>query len=114
MSITVTDKAVSEVKRVMEEQQFAVDDYVLEVGVAGGGCSGFQYKLGFKKKEDVDSLNETTYKFNGLDAVVSNRAILYLEGVTVDFHDGLEKRGFVFNNPNATGRCGCGSSFNVG
>lgn len=113
MSIKITDNALSEIKRVMEEQNLSVQDNVLEVGVAGGGCSGFSYKLGFKNKTEIDSLNSTTFNFQGLDAVVDNKALLYLEGATVDFHNGIDKRGFIFDNPNAKGGCGCGQSFKV-
>jgi iron-sulfur cluster assembly protein len=113
MSITVTDKALSEIKRVMEEQNISTEENVLDVGVAGGGCSGFQYRLGFKKKAEIDSLNETTFKFDGLEAVVDNRSLPFVQGTTVDFYQGLEKRGFTFENPNATGGCGCGNSFKV-
>lgn len=113
MSIILTDKALSEVKKVMEEQNIPSNENVLEVGVVGGGCSGFQYKLGFKKKTEVDSLNETIFNFDGVEAVVDNRALPFIEGTTVDFYQGLEKRGFTFNNPKATGGCGCGNSFRV-
>jgi iron-sulfur cluster assembly protein len=111
MSITITDKALSEIKRVMQEQNINNEENVLELGVAGGGCSGFSYKLGFKNKSEVDSLNSTTFSFQGLDAVVDGKSMLYLDGIKLDFHDGLEKRGFVFDNPNAKGGCGCGQSF---
>lgn len=113
MSIKITDKALTEIKRVMEEQNLPTKEHVLEVGVAGGGCSGFSYKLGFKEKSEIDSLNSTTFSFQGLDAVVDNKSLLYLEGATVDFHDGIDKRGFIFENPNAKGGCGCGQSFKV-
>jgi iron-sulfur cluster assembly accessory protein len=111
MSINVTEKAVNEIKRVMKEQNISDQESVLEVGVVGGGCTGFQYKLGFKNKSEIDQLNSTQFSFEGLDAVVDNKSLLYLDGVTVDYHDGLDKRGFVFDNPNATKSCGCGSSF---
>lgn len=111
MSITLTEKAIAEIKRVMQEQNMQQEENVLEVGVAGGGCSGFQYKLGFKKRSEVDTLNSTQFKFEGLEAVIDNKSLLYLDGTTVDFHDGLNKRGFVFDNPLATRSCGCGSSF---
>ena len=113
MSIKITDKALVEIKRVMEEQNIPTTENVLEVGVACGGCSGFSYKLGFKNKTEVDSLNSTTFSFQGLDAVVDNKSLTYLEGSTVDFHDGIERRGFIFDNPNAKGGCGCGQSFKV-
>ena len=57
--------------------------------------------------------NETIFNFDGVEAVVDNRALPFIEGTTVDFHQGLEKRGFTFNNPKATGGCGCGNSFRV-
>lgn len=104
---------MKEIKKVMEEQKFSHDEYALEVGVAGGGCSGFSYKLGFKKKGDIDKLNETVFNFEGVDTVVNNKAMLYLEGTTVDYQDELNKRGFSFNNPNAKSCCGCGSSFSA-
>lgn len=113
MSIKITEKAIAEIKKVMQEQKISQEENVLEVAVAGGGCSGFQYKLGFKNKSEIDSLNSTQFTFDGLNAVVDNRSMLYLDGVSVDFHDGLDKRGFVFNNPNAVKGCGCGSSFSV-
>lgn len=111
--IILTERAITEIKQVMAEQNLPPHEYALDVGVQGGGCSGFQYKLGFKKKEDIKPLTETIYPLDGLDAVIGLRSMLYLEGVTIDFHEGLTKRGFVFNNPNATGKCGCGSSFSV-
>lgn len=114
MSIEVTEKAITEVKRVMEEQKFVVEEHALEVGVAGGGCSGFQYKLGFKPMEEVDPLNETIYTFHGVKVTLDNRVLPFIEGTTIDFHSGLDKRGFVFANPNAKKGCGCGNSFSVG
>lgn len=113
MSVTVTDKAILEIKRVMQDQNISTDENMLEVGVSGGGCSGFQYKLGFKKKSEIDQLNSTVFNFDGFEAVVDSRSLMYLDGVTVDFHEDLDKRGFTFNNPQASGGCGCGKSFNV-
>lgn len=113
MSVTVTEKAAKEVKRVMEEQGLKSDDSVLRVGVAGGGCSGFSYALTFESKEAVNVLNDITYEVDGLTTVVDRKADTYLDGTTVDFHDGLEKRGFTFRNPNAVRNCGCGSSFST-
>ena len=108
MAVALTEKAASEVKRIMQEQKFD-EGTVLRVGVAGGGCSGFQYSLGFDKTfdEKVDS----KYDFHGVTVVVDKKSALYLDGTTVDFYEGLEKRGFTFDNPNAVKSCGCGSSF---
>jgi iron-sulfur cluster assembly protein len=109
MAITLTENAAKEVKKVMEEQK--MDDVLLRVGVAGGGCSGFSYSLGFDKT--FDEAKDTKSEQHGIPVVVDKKSELYLEGVTIDFYSGLEKRGFVFDNPNATKSCGCGSSFSV-
>ncbi len=108
MAVALTEKAASEVKKIMQEQKFE-DGTVLRVGVAGGGCSGFQYSLGFDK--GWDEKTDSKYDFHGVTVVVDKKSALYLDGTTVDFYDGLEKRGFTFDNPNAVKSCGCGSSF---
>ena len=109
MAITLTENAALEVKKVIEEQK--MDDVLLRVGVAGGGCSGFSYSLGFDKAYDEEK--DVKSEQHGIEVVVDKKSELYLEGVTIDFYSGLEKRGFVFDNPNATKSCGCGSSFSV-
>jgi len=82
----------------------------LRLMVAGGGCSGFTYKMGFD--ENVTE-QDKVYDVEGVKVIVDEKSALYLQGVEVDFHDGLMGRGFVFNNPQASGTCGCGSSFSV-
>ncbi len=79
----------------------------LRVGVKGGGCSGLSYVLGFdeKKEEDLE------FQVEGLRVFMHPTHELYLAGMEIDYHDGLDNRGFVFNNPNASETCGCGSSF---
>jgi len=108
MSVQLTEKAAGEVKKIMSEQQFDPAT-VLRVGVAGGGCSGFQYSLGFDTAWDpkIDSMKEQ----HGVKVVVDKKSDLFLDGTTLDFHEGIDKRGFTFNNPNAKKNCGCGSSF---
>ncbi|HEV3020809.1 MAG TPA: iron-sulfur cluster assembly accessory protein [Pirellulales bacterium] len=110
MAVALTERAASEVKKIMQEQKYD-ESTLLRVGVAGGGCSGFQYSLGFSTEydENVDS----KYVFHGVPVVVDKKSALYLDGTTVDFFDGLEKRGFTFDNPNAVKSCGCGSSFSA-
>lgn len=108
-----TERAIREVKTVMQDQGFSLEEFVLEAGVVGGGCSGFSYKLGFKEKTKVEPARETVFTFDGVDVAVNNRSLLYLTGTTVDFHEGLNKRGFSFGNPNIKSTCGCGSSFSV-
>ena len=110
MAVTLTEKAAKEVKRIIEEQKLPVET-VLRVGVAGGGCSGFQYSLGFDNA--VDQKADQVVEHHGIKLVVDKKSSLYLDGTELDFYDGLEKRGFVFNNPNAVKSCGCGSSFGV-
>lgn len=108
MSVTLSDRALLEIKKVMQDQKISADENVISVGVAGSGCSGYQYRLAFSKRADIDSLNSTTFKFDGVEAVVDNNHLKYLDGVTVDFHEGLDRRGFVFNNPNAVKSSCCG------
>src|SRR3990172_10030417 len=108
MAVVLTEKAAKEVKRIIEEQKLPAET-VLRVGVAGGGCSGFQYSLGFDNA--VDQKADQVAEHHGIKLVVDKKSSLYLDGTELDFHDGLEKRGFVFNNPNAVKSCGCGSSF---
>ena len=108
MSVIIPEKAASEIKRVITEKKMA-EETILRIGVAGGGCSGFQYSLGFDDK--VDELQDEVSDQHGLKVAVDRKSDLYLDGTTIDFYDGLEKRGFTFENPNATKSCGCGSSF---
>ena len=108
MGVNLSEKAAKEVKRIIDEQKLPAET-VLRVGVAGGGCSGFQYSLGFDKTYDAKA--DSKYDLHGITMVVDKKSALYLDGTTVDFFDGLEKRGFTFDNPNAVKSCGCGSSF---
>ena len=108
MSITLTERAATEVKKILDEQKYEAGTF-LRVGVTGGGCSGFSYALGFDKKYDEKA--DAKLDQHGVTVVVNKKSALYLEGTAVDFCEGLEKRGFTFENPNAVKSCGCGSSF---
>ena len=113
MAITLTDKAVEELKTIMAkevESENLSADAALRLMVVGGGCSGFSYKMGFDESVKND---DTIVDLSGVKVVVAQKSNLYLDGVEVDYHDGLMGRGFVFNNPNASGTCGCGESFSV-
>lgn len=110
MAVTLTEKAAGEVKRIIQDQKLG-EETVLRVGVVGGGCSGFSYSLGFDDKFDEKA--DSKYDYHGVTVVVDKKSALYLDGTTVDFYDGLEKRGFTFDNPNAVKSCGCGSSFSA-
>ena len=112
--ITITPKAANEVRRIIADQQSgegAPEKIYLRLRVVGGGCSGFQNKLDLDPlvNEKLDELFEQ----NGVPIVVDKRSMMYLNDVTVDFHDDLNRRGFSINNPSAKGTCGCGSSFSM-
>ena len=108
MSVAITERAATEVKRILQEQK-AENGTALRVGVAGGGCSGFSYSLGLDASfdEKLDSRRE----IHGVSVVVDKKSALFLDGTTIDFYDGIDKRGFTFDNPNAVKSCGCGQSF---
>ena len=108
MAVKLSERAASEVKRVIEQQKLS-EETVLRVRVVGGGCSGFSYDLRFDTTFDASA--DSKYDQHGVSVVVDKKSALYLDGTTVDFYEGLEKRGFVFDNPNAVKSCGCGSSF---
>lgn len=107
MSITVTPNAVAEVEKFMDEQG-AAEEAGLRVAVLPGGCSGFQYGLNI---EDGPQEDDDILETNGVRLFVDPFSGQYLEGVEIDYVTTMMGAGFTFNNPNATGGCGCGSSF---
>lgn len=104
--IRITERAALEVQRIVADKQIP-EGYGLRVGVKGGGCSGMSYVLGFDRAREHDLV----FEIEGITVYLDKRHGLYLLGTTIDFHDGLDARGFVFDNPSATQTCGCGSSF---
>ena len=104
--VQLSPRATAEVRKILEVQSIP-EGYGLRVGVRGGGCSGMSYILGFDKLREHD----LTFDTEGILLYIDKRQGLYLMGTTIDYHDGLDARGFVFSNPNATQTCGCGSSF---
>jgi iron-sulfur cluster assembly protein len=106
--IALTEKALVEVKNIMQEKNVPAE-YGLRIGVQGGGCSGMSYLLGFDKVKDSDEV----YTLDGLSLIMDKKHAMYVLGMEVDFQDGLNARGFVFNNPQAKSTCGCGSSFSA-
>jgi iron-sulfur cluster assembly protein len=109
MGVTLSEKAAGEIKRIMDEQG-SPEGMMIRVGVQGGGCSGFAYSLNF---DTSSSERDRVTEFHGVKLAVDKKFDPYLDGTVIDFYDGLEKRGFVFNNPNVVKTCGCGSSFQV-
>ena len=110
MSVTVTEKAAKEVQRFITEGEYD-ENAVLRIGVAGGGCSGFNYSLNIAS--DYDETNDLKTEQHGVPVVVDRKSALFLEGTTVDYYEGIEQRGFQFHNPNAKKTCGCGNSFST-
>lgn len=106
--VGLTAGAVKQLRRIMEEQQIAPENG-LRLGVKGGGCSGFSYVLGFDAKQADDD----EFEIEGIRVFMNRAHGIYLIGMEVDFAEGLNNRGFTFNNPNATSSCGCGSSFSA-
>jgi iron-sulfur cluster assembly protein len=108
MSIILTERAATEAKKIFEEQSLDSESF-LRVGITAGGCSGFNYSLEFDK--EFDETKDARSEQHGVTVVVDKKSALYLDGTSVDFYQGLDKRGFTFENPNAVKTCGCGHSF---
>jgi len=107
--IIISESAVTRLKNLKQEEG-QPETAALRVEVKKGGCSGLSYKMNFdNEKRDGDQIFES----NGEKIVVDGQSLLYLIGMTLEYSGGLNGKGFVFNNPNATKNCGCGSSFNV-
>jgi len=106
--IQLTPRAAEEIKKIIATKDIP-EGYALRVGVRGGGCSGMSYILGFDRKRDHD----IEFEVEGITIYMDKRHGLYLMNTTIDYHDGLDARGFVFDNPNAVSTCGCGSSFSA-
>lgn len=108
MGLIITETAAREIKTIIKQQELDAENVRLRVGVKGGGCSGFSYLLDLTEQErETDELFEE----HDIKVVCDPKSYLYLNGTTIDFKDEVMGRGFVFNNPNATSSCGCGSSF---
>jgi iron-sulfur cluster assembly protein len=109
--IYVSDKARDKVRQLMQEAGVGNDpSYFVRVGVVGGGCSGLSYKLDFDNEQQP---MDQVFEDNGVKVVTDLKSFLYLVNTMLDFSDGLNGKGFFFNNPNASRTCGCGESFAV-
>jgi iron-sulfur cluster assembly protein len=106
--VNFTADAIQEIKRLISEDSFDHSKQ-LRVGVKGGGCSGLTYVLGFDDKQD----NDEEYELQGINFIMNRSHGIYLMGMEIDWHGGLNARGFTFSNPNASKTCGCGTSFAV-
>jgi iron-sulfur cluster assembly accessory protein len=107
-SLTVTPQAIAKVKEIMATQDPIPAG--LRIGVAGGGCSGFQYSMAFEMQS---GMMDKVFTFDDLKVFVDATSLMYLKGCTVDYVETLEAAGFKFDNPNVKTTCGCGSSFSA-
>ncbi|HET6528290.1 MAG TPA: iron-sulfur cluster assembly accessory protein [Balneolaceae bacterium] len=104
--VQLTERAAKQIRRIRSSENLE-NELRLRVAVEGGGCSGLSYKLGFDYKTDEDEVLVS----HDIEILVAPKHLMYLKGISVDYPDGLDARGFTFDNPNATETCGCGSSF---
>jgi iron-sulfur cluster assembly protein len=107
--ITITDKAKEKALSLMQESNLDTS-YFLRVSIKGGGCSGLSYNLDFDNEVKT---GDQFFEDNNIKIALDMKSFLYLAGTELDFTDGLNGKGFSFNNPNATRTCGCGESFSV-
>ena len=108
--VQITERAAKEILRVIEEQKMPKETWV-RIGAKGGGCSGFSYVLDFDPNGPTEF--DLSFEMNGVKLVVDKKSEFFMGGTVLDFNDGLLNRGFVFQNPTATGTCGCGTSFSA-
>ena len=107
MPVSLTESAIREIKRIMQDEDKIGKQ--LRIGVKGGGCSGLSYILEFEEK----SANDELFVFEGIPCIMNPAHAIYLSGMQIDWEGGLNSRGFTFTNPNASKTCGCGTSFGV-
>lgn len=107
--IYISEKAKERVLQLRQEEQMG-EDHFLRVSVVGGGCSGLSYKMKFDNQSTPE---DQVFEDKGLKLVTDLKSLLYLYDTVLEFSDGLNGKGFYFNNPNASRTCSCGESFAV-
>jgi iron-sulfur cluster assembly protein len=105
--IEITELAKTKIEEIVKKDP--QEGKALRFGVIGGGCSGLSYKMEFSEKKESDN----TIALGFIDVVIDPKSSIYLKGTTIDFQDGLQGKGFIFVNPNASNTCGCGESFSM-
>lgn len=106
--ISITDKALEQIKHIAKTDN-PDNSKGLRLAVTGGGCSGLSYKIEFSPQKDKDNVLE----FGDVKVFIDPKSVIYLKGIVLDFKDGLNGKGFSFDNPNAKNTCGCGESFTI-
>lgn len=109
--ITISESALNHIIQLMMSEGITPDTHYLRVGVKGGGCSGLSYVMDFD--ENIDSMDEIVEVDGGLKVLIDKKSVLYLFGTELQYSDGLNGKGFVWENPNSSRTCGCGSSFAI-
>lgn len=107
--LTITDNAASHITRLLAEKGLPAGTHGLRLGVAGGGCSGFQYIMDLAEPKEDDNV----YAHGDARVFVDPKSVLLIGGSVLDYNDGLTGAGFVVRNPQSSGSCGCGMSFSV-
>ncbi|MNK18169.1 Iron-sulfur cluster insertion protein ErpA [compost metagenome] len=108
--IQVSDQAKSKAAQLMTEEGFDPTTDYIRVGVKSGGCSGLEYVLKF---DNIKNETDTIFEDNDVRVIIEKKSILYLAGTVLEYSGGLNGKGFIFNNPNASRTCGCGESFSL-
>jgi iron-sulfur cluster assembly protein len=106
--VEITEKACAQIMNILEKEPSEVGTG-LRLGVVGGGCSGLSYKMEMGASQEKDNIID----FGAFKVYIDLKSSIYLKGITLDFKDGLQGKGFIFVNPNASNTCGCGESFSV-
>ena len=108
LDLVLTDQAVQQVKKLLARDK--LEGHGLRISITDGGCSGLSYKLDFEKEQKA---SDQVLEFDGVRVYMDTNSVPYLKGTVIDFVSGLYGGGFKFSNPNATGTCGCGTSFSA-
>jgi iron-sulfur cluster assembly protein len=106
--IQITDKALQEIQNIAKNDN-PNGTKGLRLAVTGGGCSGLSYKIEFSDSKEKDNV----LQFGEVKVLIDPKSVIYLKGIVLDYKDGLNGKGFVFDNPNAKNTCGCGESFSL-
>lgn len=106
--LTITKKALEQIK-VISDAENADGTRGLRLAVSGGGCSGLSYKIEFTATKEKDNI----LNFDGIKILIDPKSVIYLKGIVLEYKDGLNGKGFSFDNPNAKNTCGCGESFSI-
>ena len=105
--IEITENAKKEITRLLANQP---EKHAIRFFVKGGGCAGMSYGMNFESEQKE---NDRTFEVGDFEVLMDPKSYMFLKGIKIDFKESLMGRGFVFENPNATGACGCGTSFSI-